>query len=94
MFEHVAIHTTVGLMYLVRQLRQVSFQDLDEQGSFVVVEGQAVHISFPLSVLENSAESGLQRRQRPPRHSFPDGRPLGRQLQLQPLATIDNNSLW
>ena len=32
-FEHVAISTIVGLMNLVGQHREVSFQDLDEQGS-------------------------------------------------------------
>jgi len=47
LFKHVAIGMIVGLMDLMRQIREASFQDLDEDGSFVVVEGQGVHISFP-----------------------------------------------
>jgi hypothetical protein len=46
-FKHVAIRMIVGLMDLMRQLREASLQDLDEEGSFVVVEGQGVHISVP-----------------------------------------------
>jgi hypothetical protein len=46
-FKHVAIRTIVGLMDLMRQLREASFQDLDEECSFVVVEGEGVHSSFP-----------------------------------------------
>jgi hypothetical protein len=46
-FKHVAIRMIVGLMDLMRQLREASLQDLDEEGSFVVVESQGVHISFP-----------------------------------------------
>jgi hypothetical protein len=46
-FKHVAIRMIVGLMDLMRQLREASLQDLDEEGSFVVVESQGVHSSFP-----------------------------------------------
>jgi hypothetical protein len=55
LLEHVAIRTIVGLVDLVRHLREVSTQDLDEQGPFVVVEGQRVHIRFPIGVLEKAA---------------------------------------
>jgi hypothetical protein len=55
LFEHVTIRTIIGLVDLVRQLRDVSAQDLDEQGPFVVVEGQGVHIRFPIGVLEKTA---------------------------------------
>jgi hypothetical protein len=58
-FEHAAIRMVVGLMDLVRQLREVSSQDLDEQGSFVVVEGQGVHSSSPFGVLEKAAASAF-----------------------------------
>lgn len=53
-FEHIAILTLVGLVYLVRQLCEVNFQYLNEQGSFVVVESQGMHISFPFGVLEKA----------------------------------------
>jgi hypothetical protein len=55
LFEHVAIRTIVGLVDLVRQPREVSLQDFDEQGSIVVAEGQGVHVSSPIGVPKKAA---------------------------------------
>ena len=54
--ESVAIGAIVSLMDFMRQLRDISVQELHEQGSLVVVQGQWTHISFP----ENQSMSDLQ----------------------------------
>ena len=46
-FKRIAKRMIVGVMDLMRQICEDSFEDLNEQSSFIVVKGQGVHFDRP-----------------------------------------------